>query len=177
MLRDGDQTEIGERGLTLSGGQKQRISLARALYSDKAMYLLDDPLSAVDAEVGRRIFKRAIRGMLRGKTVLFVTHQLQFLPQCDRVLLIERARVAEAGSHAELMARAGSYAKLVAVHHANQRNIAEGASAAAPNAAQGMISTESSSHCMRPGYLSLILCCFVPHRSRCRQQSCRGEWR
>ena len=69
--------QIGERGINLSGGQKQRISLARALYSDSDIYLLDDPLSAVDIHIGRHIFTKCIMGYLRGKSVIFVTHQLQ----------------------------------------------------------------------------------------------------
>lgn len=69
--------QIGERGLNLSGGQKQRISLARAVYSDRELYLLDDPLSAVDIHVGKHIFEECIKKTLRGKTVILVTHQLQ----------------------------------------------------------------------------------------------------
>ena len=70
-------SQIGERGINLSGGQKQRVSLARALYADRDIYLLDDPLSAVDAHVGQHIFSECIKGALANKTVLFVTHQLQ----------------------------------------------------------------------------------------------------
>jgi ABC-type multidrug transport system fused ATPase/permease subunit len=77
ILPAGDQTEIGERGVNLSGGQRQRVSMARAVYRQADLYLLDDPLSAVDAHVGRHIFEKCIRDGLRGKTVLFVTHQLQ----------------------------------------------------------------------------------------------------
>ncbi|XP_070242869.1 ATP-binding cassette sub-family C member 12 [Bos mutus] len=73
----GDLTEIGERGLNLSGGQRQRISLARAIYSNHEIYLLDDPLSAVDAHVGKHVFEECIKKALRGKTVVLVTHQLQ----------------------------------------------------------------------------------------------------
>lgn len=69
--------QIGERGLNLSGGQKQRISLARAVYSNKDIFLLDDPLSAVDAHVGKHIFEECIKKELRGKSVILVTHQLQ----------------------------------------------------------------------------------------------------
>jgi len=71
--------QIGERGANLSGGQRQRISLARALYSDRSIYILDDPLSALDAHVGNHIFNSAIRKHLKSKTVLFITHQLQVL--------------------------------------------------------------------------------------------------
>ncbi|KAK2503012.1 hypothetical protein MC885_017373, partial [Smutsia gigantea] len=81
ILPFGDMTEIGERGLNLSGGQKQRISLARAVYSDRELYLLDDPLSAVDAHVGKHIFEECIKKTLRGKTVVLVTHQLQDMLQ------------------------------------------------------------------------------------------------
>ena len=69
--------QIGERGANLSGGQRQRISLARALYSDKGTYILDDPLSALDAHVGNHVFNNALKKQLRHKTVIFVTHQLQ----------------------------------------------------------------------------------------------------
>lgn len=72
--------QIGERGANLSGGQRQRVSLARALYSDRSILLLDDPLSAVDACVAAHVFYRAIRGLAKGKTILFVTHQLQVNP-------------------------------------------------------------------------------------------------
>ena len=69
--------QIGERGINLSGGQKQRISLARAVYSNNDIFLLDDPLSAVDIHVGRHIFSECVKKFLKGKTILFVTHQLQ----------------------------------------------------------------------------------------------------
>lgn len=69
--------QIGERGLNLSGGQKQRISLARAVYSNKDIFLLDDPLSAVDAHVGKHIFEECIKKELQGKSIILVTHQLQ----------------------------------------------------------------------------------------------------
>lgn len=77
QLPDGDQTEIGERGITLSGGQKQRVSIARALYSNSDIFILDDPFSAVDAHVGKHLFENALRGYLRGKTILLVTNQVK----------------------------------------------------------------------------------------------------
>lgn len=69
--------QIGERGVNLSGGQRQRISLARAVYANRELYLLDDPLSAVDAHVGKHIFEECIKKMLKDKTIVLVTHQLQ----------------------------------------------------------------------------------------------------
>ncbi|XP_016069254.1 PREDICTED: multidrug resistance-associated protein 9 [Miniopterus natalensis] len=109
----GDLTEIGERGLNLSGGQRQRISLARAVYSNHEIYLLDDPLSAVDAHVGKHVFEECIKKALRGKTVVLVTHQLQFLESCDEVILLGDGEICEKGTHRELMEERGRYAKLV----------------------------------------------------------------
>jgi len=77
LMVDGDMTEIGERGINLSGGQRQRISLARCAYKESDVILLDDPLSAVDQNVGKHIFKQCIKDMFKDKTVIFVTHQLQ----------------------------------------------------------------------------------------------------
>uniref|UniRef100_A0A3P9JD61 ATP-binding cassette sub-family C member 5 n=1 Tax=Oryzias latipes TaxID=8090 RepID=A0A3P9JD61_ORYLA len=108
----GDTTEIGERGTSLSGGQRQRVSLARALYSERPILLLDDPLSAVDACVGSHIFNKAIRGAAKGRTVLFVTHQLQYLPECDDVVLMKDGRIAGHGTHAQLMDKSCEYATL-----------------------------------------------------------------
>jgi len=92
QLADGDATAIGEKGLNLSGGQKQRVALARAFYADADVYLLDDPLSAVDAHVARHLFENLIVGGLqkRGKTVLLATHNLSTLPKCDAVLQLHR---------------------------------------------------------------------------------------
>ncbi|XP_024151598.2 multidrug resistance-associated protein 9 isoform X1 [Oryzias melastigma] len=113
ILPFGDQTEIGERGLNLSGGQKQRISLARAVYSNKDIYLLDDPLSAVDAHVGKHIFEECIKKELQGKSVILVTHQLQYLEFCDDILLLEDGEVREAGNHQNLMNADGRYTQLI----------------------------------------------------------------
>ncbi|XP_055476933.1 ATP-binding cassette sub-family C member 12 [Psammomys obesus] len=109
----GDLTEIGERGVNLSGGQRQRISLARAVYANRQLYLLDDPLSAVDAHVGKYVFEECIKKTLKGKTVVLVTHQLQFLESCDEVILLEDGEICEKGTHKELMEERGRYAKLI----------------------------------------------------------------
>ncbi|XP_072048669.1 ATP-binding cassette sub-family C member 5-like [Amphiura filiformis] len=113
ILAQGDETEIGERGINLSGGQKQRVSMARALYSNADVYLLDDPLSAVDTHVGQHIFRHCIKDVLQGngKSVVFVTHQLQYLTDCDYVVLMRDGRIAEEGIHNDLMTKDGEYAK------------------------------------------------------------------
>ncbi|XP_045564000.1 ATP-binding cassette sub-family C member 12 isoform X4 [Salmo salar] len=113
ILPYGDQTEIGERGLNLSGGQKQRVSLARAVYSNKDIILLDDPLSAVDAHVGKHIFEECIKKTLKGKSIVLVTHQLQYLEFCDEVLVLESGKVKEAGTHKALMKAKGRYAQMI----------------------------------------------------------------
>uniref|UniRef100_A0A671RE67 ATP-binding cassette sub-family C member 5 n=1 Tax=Sinocyclocheilus anshuiensis TaxID=1608454 RepID=A0A671RE67_9TELE len=113
ILPYGDQTEIGERGINLSGGQKQRVSLARAVYSNRDIFLLDDPLSAVDAHVGKHIFEECIKKELKGKSVILVTHQLQYLEFCDQVLLLDNGEIKEAGTHSDLMKAKGRYAHLI----------------------------------------------------------------
>ncbi|XP_054556383.1 ATP-binding cassette sub-family C member 5 isoform X2 [Talpa occidentalis] len=112
ILPNSDLTEIGERGANLSGGQRQRISLARALYSDRDIYILDDPLSALDAHVGNHIFSSAIQKHLKSKTVLFVTHQLQYLADCDEVIFMKEGCITERGTHEELMNLNGDYATI-----------------------------------------------------------------
>lgn len=93
MLPHGDQTEIGERGITISGGQKQRLNIARAIYSDADIVLMDDPLSAVDAYVGRHIFDKAILGLMRGKCLVLATHQLWVLNRCDRIVWMDGGKI------------------------------------------------------------------------------------
>ncbi|KAK6483748.1 multidrug resistance-associated protein 5 isoform X1 [Huso huso] len=112
ILPNGDLTEVGERGANLSGGQRQRISLARALYSDRAIYILDDPLSALDAHVGNHIFNNAIKKQLKQKTILFVTHQLQYLVDCDEVIFMKDGSITEKGTHEDLMGLNGDYAAM-----------------------------------------------------------------
>uniref|UniRef100_A0A669CX35 ATP-binding cassette sub-family C member 5 n=1 Tax=Oreochromis niloticus TaxID=8128 RepID=A0A669CX35_ORENI len=125
ILPFGDQTEIGERGLNLSGGQKQRISLARAVYSNKDIFLLDDPLSAVDAHVGKHIFEECIKKELQGKSVVLVTHQLQYLEFCDDILVLEDGEIREAGNHETLMNASGRYAQLITNYQMEQSKVKE----------------------------------------------------
>jgi ATP-binding cassette subfamily C (CFTR/MRP) protein 1 len=93
MLPQGDSTEIGERGITVSGGQKQRLNIARAIYFDADLILMDDPLSAVDAHVGRHIFDNAIMGLLKEKARILATHQLWVLNRCDRIIWLEEGKI------------------------------------------------------------------------------------
>ncbi|KAM7258722.1 hypothetical protein ACFE04_014463 [Oxalis oulophora] len=116
MLPFGDLTEIGERGVNLSGGQKQRVQLARALYQDADVYLLDDPLSAVDAHTATDLFKEYVMGELSGKTVILVTHQVDFLPTFDNILLISTGRILRSGAYDELMASCQEFQDLVNSH-------------------------------------------------------------
>ena len=105
-LEAGDATEIGERGINLSGGQKQRISLARAAYSSRDIYLLDDPLSALDPSVANKVFDECIKNLLRGKTVFMVTNQLQF---CAGVTIL----VLKAGDDGEASADSNRTGRIV----------------------------------------------------------------
>ncbi|KAM0788854.1 hypothetical protein ACM66B_002939 [Microbotryomycetes sp. NB124-2] len=105
MLPSGDLTEIGEKGVTLSGGQKQRVNIARALYYSADIVLLDDPLSAVDAHVGKHLFEEAICGALADKTRILVTHALHFLPKVDYIITMDHGEIQEQGTFAELMAK------------------------------------------------------------------------
>ncbi|OQE30271.1 hypothetical protein PENFLA_c003G03173 [Penicillium flavigenum] len=93
ILPNGDQTEIGERGITVSGGQKQRLNIARAIYFNAELVLMDDPLSAVDAHVGRHIMDKAICGLLKDRCRILATHQLHVLSRCDRIIVMDEGRI------------------------------------------------------------------------------------
>uniref|UniRef100_A0A1B6CJL9 Uncharacterized protein n=1 Tax=Clastoptera arizonana TaxID=38151 RepID=A0A1B6CJL9_9HEMI len=124
LLPGGDETEIGERGITLSGGQKQRVALARALYADRDIYFLDDPLSAVDVHVGQHIFNKYIMEALKNKTVIFVTHQIQFLNRCDEICVIKDGQIVERGTYNNLLSKAGEFASMVNTWNNSQKESA-----------------------------------------------------
>lgn len=113
ILPAGDQTEIGERGITLSGGQKARINLARAVYADKEIILLDDVLSAVDARVGKHIMTYCLSGLLKNKTRLLATHQLSLIGSANRVIFMNGDGTIDFGTMSELKARNDAFRNLM----------------------------------------------------------------
>ncbi|KAJ6314512.1 hypothetical protein OIU78_018068 [Salix suchowensis] len=118
ILSFGDQTVIGERGINLSGGQKQRIQIARALYQEADIYLFDDPFSAVDAHTGSHLFKEALLGLLNSKTVIYVTHQVEFLPAADLILVMKDGRITQAGKYDDILNSGSDFMELVGAHKA-----------------------------------------------------------
>jgi len=138
LLPKGDQTLVGERGISLSGGQKARVSLARCLYVDADVYLMDDPLSAVDTHVGRHLFDKAINGFLKDKTRILVTHQLQYLKGVDKILVLKEVNWYSFSNHQYIMFKEhinckfkgriealGNAEELVATGHIDDRSISE----------------------------------------------------
>ncbi|KAL0954619.1 hypothetical protein HGRIS_003577 [Hohenbuehelia grisea] len=113
ILPNGDLTEVGEKGISLSGGQKQRVNIARAIYCNTDIQIFDDPLSALDAHVGKAVFQNVLQTSLSGKTRLLVTHALHFLPQVDYIYTIADGRIAERGTYDELLKSNGAFAAFV----------------------------------------------------------------
>uniref|UniRef100_A0A2C9JXX7 ABC transmembrane type-1 domain-containing protein n=1 Tax=Biomphalaria glabrata TaxID=6526 RepID=A0A2C9JXX7_BIOGL len=123
ILEAGDQTEIGEKGINLSGGQKQRINLARAVYSDSDLYLFDDPLSAVDAHVGKAIFKNVMsqKGLLAKKTRVLVTHGVHWLPQVNKIVVMSKGTISEQGTYEQLLSHNGAFAQFLEMYLADTK--------------------------------------------------------
>ncbi|XP_060220230.1 multidrug resistance-associated protein 1 isoform X4 [Meriones unguiculatus] len=126
ILPSGDRTEIGEKGVNLSGGQKQRVSLARAVYCNSDIYLFDDPLSAVDAHVGKHIFEKVVgpTGLLKNKTRILVTHGISYLPQVDVIIVMSGGKISEMGSYQELLDRDGAFAEFVRTYASAEQDLA-----------------------------------------------------
>uniref|UniRef100_A0A8C2I143 Canalicular multispecific organic anion transporter 1 n=1 Tax=Cyprinus carpio TaxID=7962 RepID=A0A8C2I143_CYPCA len=124
LLPGRDHTEIGEKGINLSGGQKQRVSLARAVYSSADVYLLDDPLSAVDSHVGKHLFERVIgpKGLLKDKTRILVTHGIGFLPYVDEIVVLVNGVVSEVGSYDGLRASKGAFSEFLETYGKEESN-------------------------------------------------------
>ncbi|XP_046310887.1 ATP-binding cassette sub-family C member 4 isoform X3 [Marmota monax] len=113
LLEDGDLTVIGDRGTTLSGGQKARVNLARAVYQDADIYLLDDPLSAVDAEVSKHLFQLCICQTLHEKITILVTHQLQYLKAASHILILKDGEMVQKGTYTEFLKSGVDFASLL----------------------------------------------------------------
>ncbi|WVZ86891.1 hypothetical protein U9M48_033606 [Paspalum notatum var. saurae] len=116
LFANGDLTEIGERGINMSGGQKQRIQIARSVYEDADIYLFDDPFSAVDAHTGSQLFKDCVMGILEEKTVLYVTHQVEFLPAADLILVMQGGKIVQKGKFDELLQQNIGFEAIVGAH-------------------------------------------------------------
>ncbi|KAL6650382.1 hypothetical protein ACP70R_009307 [Stipagrostis hirtigluma subsp. patula] len=145
MMEFGDQTEIGERGINLSGGQKQRIQLARAAYQNCDIYLLDDIFSAVDAHTGSTIFTECLKGILKHKTVLLVTHQVDFLQNMDTVFVMKNGEVIQSGVYHELLESCPDFSALVAAHHSSMEATGElGLNTESSQATTGLTTKSSS---------------------------------
>ncbi|XP_077229019.1 putative ABC transporter C family member 15 isoform X2 [Tasmannia lanceolata] len=121
---DGDLSVVGERGMNLSGGQKQRIQIARAIYSDSDVYLLDDPFSAVDAHTGAHLYKECLMRLLADKTVIYITHQLEFLDASDLVLVMRDGKIIQSGKYEDLITDTnGELVRQMAAHNQSLRQV------------------------------------------------------
>ncbi|CAF4697955.1 unnamed protein product [Rotaria socialis] len=142
QLPHGRNTIVGDQGFTLSGGQKARINLARALYRDADIYLLDDPLSALDAQVSKHLFEKTIKGYLRNKICILATHQVQFLQEATKIIVLKYGETIEMGTYNKLLATSTSFSRLIDDIHQNQEEKQQ--EFIARSRRQSMLGTQSS---------------------------------
>lgn len=150
LLENGDLTEIGEKGINLSGGQKARVGLARAVYAEKDIILMDDPVSALDSQVKKKIFEHVLMGALKDKTRILATHAIDFLDVCDSIILLDKGKVIFKGPYEEV--KDNEYLKkLIAIHkaHKEQGQESEEESELEEDYLSGM-SSDSNEHQLDP---------------------------
>uniref|UniRef100_H2SRT7 Cystic fibrosis transmembrane conductance regulator n=1 Tax=Takifugu rubripes TaxID=31033 RepID=H2SRT7_TAKRU len=168
LLPEGDLTLIGDRGATLSGGQKARVNLARAVYRDADIYLLDDPLSAVDAEVGRHLFEECICGVLKNKRRILVTHQLQYLKAADQILVLMEGHMVAKGTYAELQQSGVDFTSLLKKEEEEEQHPSHDSHSRIRTLSQNSVVSRSSSlHSVKDGeHLPVQTVQTVPEESR-----------
>ena len=119
QMQDGYETQVGERGLRLSGGQKQRIAIARAILRKSPVIILDEATASVDVETERQI-QAAISGIAGSRTIIAIAHRLSTIRNADKILVIEEGKISESGTHAELLALNGTYARMHKIQNAQK---------------------------------------------------------
>ena len=142
----GDETEVGERGLTLSGGQKARVALARVAYasaSAASLVILDDPLAAVDPGVAAQIFRDCLREHLRDRLCLFVTNQHYLLSQCDLILVLNHGRLAASGTYDELVSKGFDFTSMLTKENDKSKETVEVLANAVANEDSASLSDEA----------------------------------
>ncbi|KAF7132274.1 hypothetical protein RHSIM_Rhsim09G0006700 [Rhododendron simsii] len=171
IMEHGDQTEIGERGINLSGGQKQRVQLARAVYQNCDIYLLDDIFSAVDAHTGSEIFKECVRGVLKDKTILLVTHQVDFLHNASQILVMRDGMIVQSGRYQELLESGMDFGAIVAAYETSMElaEMSTTISADSPQTPKSPITPLSQGESIDENRVVALLCYLFPpsHPSTC----------